>query len=86
MKIVEIINKDNVFEIVYEKSFWDGLFGDQFITKKFTHLVDKKYTNFKDAGVYLDENGKLIGHDHQMTLVLDNYRYEQNKLQKDDNN
>ncbi|MCG8805897.1 hypothetical protein G1K75_09535 [Tenacibaculum finnmarkense] len=73
MKIVEIRQNGNIFEVDKEPSFLGKLVG---LVKRTDKYKDTgfMYEYFENTRAYVTQDGEILGASHSMTKVLENWR------------
>ncbi|WP_370398595.1 hypothetical protein [Tenacibaculum dicentrarchi] len=73
MKIVEIRQDNNIFEVDKEPSFLGRLVGLVKRTDKYKD-TGSVYKYFNDTRAYVTQDGEVLGASHPITKALENWR------------
>jgi hypothetical protein len=73
MKITNITQQDNIYEVTKEPNIIEKIFGFKTRIDKYKY-IGRTYQSIPSIRVYVNQNGKILGPVHRMTDALENWR------------
>lgn len=73
MKVVNIIEQDNLYVVELKPNFIQRLFGMENKIKKYKRIPFEYYT-FGGGSIYYNQKGKKLRNRHYIQKAIDNYK------------
>ncbi len=73
MKIKQIVQNGDIFEVTKEPTFFERMVGFSKRTERYKDTGDT-YRYFESTRAYINEKGELLGATHKMTKALECWR------------